>query len=1031
MANLIRFVLTQRVLVLALTAVIVALAVQAWQRLPIDAFPDISPTQVKLIIRAPGMTAAEVEAQVTQPIETELLGIPNKSILRSTTKYGITSITLDFHEGTDIYWARQQVTERLAGVWSSLPSVIDGGLAPMSTPLSEIFMLSYNNPNLTLAERRHVLDWQIRPMLRTVAGVAEVTTMGGFVQTYEFSPDLSKLAAAQLSLSSLADWLQVQHLNGSVGRIITGTSTLIVRTEGKLSDHESIASMQIPTALGPVRLDQLGTVQTGHLPRFGGVTHNGEETAQAMVIALKNANTNEVVEQVRSVLDQLEPSLPDGSELNVFYDRADLIETAVATISDALLYAIILVIFVLFVFLADVRAALVVAVSIPLAVLASFLGMEYFGLTANLMSLGGIVIAIGMLVDASVVVVENIVTETEKGLLLPLGHMVYRATLSVAKPVIAGTAIVLIVFSPLLLLTGLEGKLFSPVALTIVFAMISALVVALFVIPVLALSLIKVRKNSELPGYLRALKAGYQTSLNKVIATPRRYFAIALSVLILSGITATFVGKTFMPVLDEGDLIVQLEKHPGISLKESLALDAEIEKRLLAEVPEIAQIVARIGSDELGMDPMGLNETDMFMALNPVESWRFSSKDELANDVREVLQDYPGINFNFTQPIQMRVSEMLTGSSGDVAVKIFGDDISVLAALAQQVEAEVSATAGSVDVQTTLIDGGEFLNIKLRDDISARYGLSNDELARQLRVMVDGWQVAEIIDGRIRTPLMFAGLGSQVQVESVADLADLPIALGLGDDGLMQVAALGEIATVESSFGPSLIERENGSRFAVVTSNVSERDIVGFVADIQARLQQGLQLPAGYTLTFGGEFENQARATSNLLTIVPAVLLVILLILFATFRSLAIAGLVFANIPFALMGGIFALFISGEYLSVPASVGFIALLGVAVLNGVVMLSHFQQLGPKFNRPQQLVLVGASDRLRAILMTATTALLGLIPLALATGPGAEIQKPLALVVIGGLVTSTLTTLYLLPVMYARLAARFPQQFKESH
>lgn len=1018
MAAVLRFILTQRVFVLALTAIVVLLSIQAWQRLPIDAFPDISPTQVKLIIRAPGMTAAEVEAQITQPLETELLGIPKQTILRSTTKYAITSITVDFAENVDIYWARQQVSERLGGIWSSLPSGIEGGLAPMSTPLSEIFMLTYNNPNMTLAERRHVLDWQIRPILRTVAGVAEVTSMGGYVQTIQFTPDLTRLQQAGIRFSELVSWLQDNHLNGSVGRIDSGSNSLIIRTEGKLNDAYDLAQVKLTTDSGKtVYLEQLGDVSIGHLARFGGVTHNGSETAQVMIIALKDSNTNEVVNAVKQELATLEATLPSGSELNVFYDRAELISTAVGTITEALFMAILLVILVLFIFLADVRAALVVAISIPLSVALTFLAMDKIGLTANLMSLGGIVIAIGMLVDAAVVVVEKIVTQSQSQAHLPRAHRIYRATLSVAEPVISGTVIVIVVFVPLLLLTGLEGKLFSPVAKTIVFAMMASMLVALCVIPVLAVTLIST-KQGKTPKLIQWLREHYQSSLQVVLASPKRWVGFALVVLVGAGVAVAFTGKTFMPVMDEGDLIVQLEKHPGINLTESLALDSQIEHRLLNELPEIKQIVARIGSDELGMDAMGLNESDMFIQLKPKSEWEVESKPELIQAIRTILLEYPGINFNFTQPIQMRVSEMLTGSSGDVAIKVFGDDISTLSNLAQSIADITEAANGSVDVQTTMIDGGEFINIRLRPGVAAKYQLSTAELSRLLRVYVDGYQVGEVINGKIKTPLVLGASASSAKISHIEQLQQLPISLPNG-----AWAPLQELATITSEFGPSIIERENGSRFAVVTSNVAERDVVSFVEELQQKIDAELTLPSGYRIDFGGEFENQARATANLITIVPAVLLVIALILFTTLRSLAVASLVFANIPFALMGGGLALFITNEYLSVPASVGFIVLLGVAVLNGVVMLTHFQSIAPQYSSIQSLVVEGASDRLRAILMTATTAMLGLIPLAFATGPGAEIQRPLAIVVIGGLFTSTLTTLYLLPLMYKTLRGRY--------
>ncbi len=1017
MAAVLRFILTQRVFVLALTAIVVLLSIQAWQRLPIDAFPDISPTQVKLIIRAPGMTAAEVEAQITQPLETELLGIPKQTILRSTTKYAITSITVDFAEDVDIYWARQQVSERLGAIWGSFPSGVEGGLAPMSTPLSEIFMLTYNNPNMTLAERRHVLDWQVRPILRTVAGVAEVTSMGGYVQTIQFTPDMMRLQQAGISFSDLVSWLQDNHLNGSVGRIDSGSSSLIIRTEGKLNDAYDLARLKLSTASGnAVYLEQLGEISIGHLARFGGVTNNGEETAQVMIIALKDSNTNEVVKAVKQELATLESTLPAGSELNVFYDRAELISTAVGTITEALFVAILLVVLVLFVFLADVRAALVVAISIPLSVALTFLAMDKVGLTANLMSLGGVVIAIGMLVDAAVVVVEKIVTQSQSQLHLPRAHRIYRATLSVAEPVISGTVIVIVVFAPLLFLTGLEGKLFSPVAKTIVFAMMASMLVALCVIPVLAVTLISA-KQMKTPKLIYWLRERYQSSLKLVLERPKRWVGLALLVLASAGLAIAFTGKTFMPVMDEGDLIIQLEKHPSINLKESLALDSQIEQRLLNEIPEIKQIVARIGSDELGMDAMGLNETDMFIQLQPKSEWQVASKPELIQSIRDVLLQYPGINFNFTQPIQMRIAEMLTGSSGDVVIKVFGDEISELSQLAQSMAEITQATTGAVDVQTTLIDGGEFINVKLRPDVAAKYNLTTAELSQLLRVYVDGFKAGEVINGKIKTPLMIGASNSHEKISYMEQLQQFPVLL---PDGSW--APMHELASITSEFGPSIIERENGSRFAVVTSNVNERDVVSFVEELKQKMATNLNLPSGYRIDFGGEFENQARATANLLTIVPAVLLVIALILFTTFRSLAVAGLVFANIPFALMGGALALFLTNEYLSVPASVGFIALLGVAVLNGVVMLTHFQSIAPQFASNQDLVVEGASDRLRAILMTATTAMLGLIPLAFATGPGAEIQKPLAIVVIGGLFTSTLTTLYLLPLMYKTLRGR---------
>lgn len=1014
---LVRFALTQRLFVSVLLSIALLMGFLAWKNMPIDAFPDISATQVNLIIKAPGMTAEEIEAQITRPIETELLGIPNQAILRSTTKYSITSITLDFAERTDIYWARQQVSERLQSLWSTLPEGISGGMAPMSTPLSEMFMFTVENPQLSLQQRKHLLDWQIRPALRTVPGVADVNVLGGQTQTIQFAPNLSRLKQAGISLDDIETSLAMSNLNGAVGRMDVGTESMIIRTEGRMHQLEDVANLTISNGSNVYRLSDLGQLSSGQLTRYGGVTKDGAETTQGLVVALKNSNTAEVVAAVREKLTQIQATLPDGTDINIFYDRKDLIDTAVGTISSALFQAIFLVAVLLALFLGNWRASLVVAASIPISVIFTFYLMSLFGLTANLMSLGGLVIAIGLLVDSAVVVVENTVTALQKDKNLPKLHLIYRATSDIIKPVFSGTLIVVVVFIPLLTLTGLEGKLFTPVALTIVFALLSALLTAITVMPVLTSWVIS-QKRSKPPKYLNKLQQIYQKSLKRTLLAPRWFVAIISLVFVASVILYTFIGKTFMPVLNEGDIIIQLEKVPTINLQSSLELDKEIERHLLAEIPEIEQIVARTGSDELGLDPMGLNETDIFLTLKPITEWRFKNKDKLIDSMRQVLLQHPGINFAFTQPIQMRSAEMLTGSSGTVAIKVFGEDTHVLAQLAEQISDQVKAIEGSVDVQMTLIDGGDYISISLQNELAEQYGLSNQKLAKLLRIQVDGEPFSYIIDGKIKTPIYWAYDSDQGErPTSVAELKSLPLLL---PDNRM--VTLADIATVKRTVGPAIIERENGERFAVVAANVQDRDLVGFVEEIRQKVGQNLTMPEGYFVTYGGEFENQLRATRNLLTVIPLVLLLIVIILFSTFGSLVTAGLILANIPFALMGGVLALFISGEYLSVPASVGFIALLGIAILNGVVLLSHLQDI--RFHGSELLnsILQGSGNRLRPILMTATTAMFGLMPLVLATGPGAEIQKPLAIVVIGGLFTSTLITLYLLPLLYYRIESR---------
>ncbi|MCG9714039.1 CusA/CzcA family heavy metal efflux RND transporter [Shewanella insulae] len=1015
LTSVIRFSLTQRLFVLIVAAILMAAGGRAWLAIPLDAFPDISPTQVKIILKAPGMTPEEIEAQITVPIETELLGIPNQAILRSTTKYAISDITLDFAEGTDIYWARQQVSERLATVWDSFPEGVSGGVAPMSTPLSEIFMFSLENPNLSLMERRQLLEWEVRPLLRTVPGVADVNILGGYAKSFSINPNPAAMAAAGISFADLQQAIRDNNHNEGAGKLTIGTDTIIVRTEGRIDDIDELRQLVVKADDAKVyRLQDLADIQIGHLARYGAVTKDGEETAEALIIALKDTNTAQVVDGIKQKLAQIQASLPQGSEINTFYDRANLIGTAIDTISSALFEAVLLVIVLLALFLGNVRAALVVSLSLPLAALMTFLLMDLFDLSANLMSLGGLVIAIGMLVDSSVVVVENMVNQIASKQRLPRLHLIFRATKDVAIPVVSGTIIVIIVFSPLLSLTGLEGKLFTPVAVTIVFAMLSSLVLALTVIPVIASYLVN-EKAAQEPKAIEKLKAAYLGSLKRTFGAKKGFMLTAFSLLIVSLGLFSLVGKTFMPTLDEGDIILQLEKSPSISLEASIAIDKQIQQTLLSKVPEIKQMVARTGADEIGLDPMGLNETDVFLELAPRSEWRFDTKAELIEAIRGELLQYAGVNFNFTQPIQMRVSEMLTGSIGDVAIKVFGTDIDTLGTLTGEIQQLVSATTGSVDVKMSLIEGSPFINLTLDNELARGFGMSTMEFARYLKSQLEGVAVTEVLQGKKRTPVLIAS--GEGKLGSINELKQQ--LLVMPDHSLRRLT---DVAKLSYKEGPILIEREQGDRFSVITTNVEGRDIVGFVEELNAKIGEQIKLPAGYSVSFGGEFENQQRATNNLLLVIPIAMALITLILFTTFGSLSKAGLILANVPFAMMGGIVSLYLSGEYLSVPASVGFIALLGVAVLNGVVMVSYYEQTRHLFSDLLTRVEQGAMRRLRPILMTATTAMFGLMPLVFATGPGAEIQKPLAIVVIGGLLTSTITTLYLLPILYYWLEKR---------
>ncbi|MEY3660133.1 MAG: hypothetical protein RLZZ169_958, partial [Pseudomonadota bacterium] len=758
-AGLIQFALSQRLLVLLLSLLLVGAGTNAMLNLPIDAFPDISPTQVKIIIKAPGMTPEEVEALITQPVEVELLGIPSQEILRSISKYALSSITIDFTEGTDIYWARQQVAERLNAVWSSLPGTISGGVAPMSTPLGDMFMFTIENPNLTLEQKRYLLDWTIRPALRAVPGVADLNALGGLVKTYQVLPRREHMTSLGFSDADLLLALQANNRNDGAGRIEQGEEALLVRVEGAIAGLADVEAIQVSNAAGRrVPLTELADVKLGTLERYGAVTADGQgEAVQGLVIGLRGANARDIVTAVRQKLVDLEASLPSGTTTSVFYDRSDLIRGAVGTVAKALVEAVVLVVVLLGLFLGNVRAALTVAVVLPLSALITFILMRSMDLTANLMSLGGLVIAIGMLVDSSIVIVENVIATLaqaeERRQKLPHLHLIFRAVKDVAVPVTSGIAIIIIVFLPLLSLEGLEGKLFRPVTLTIVFALVGSLLLSLTLIPVVASWVIRADGHDD-PWLSRTLAALYRPLLAKVLAKPTALLAGAAGLLAASFALLPFVGKTFMPTMDEGDLIIQLETIPSINLNASLHTTRVVEQALMNSVPEIVRAVSRSGSDEIGLDPMGLNETDIFLQLKPRSEWEVDSKQALEDRMRVVMQGFPGVNFGFTQPIDMRVSEMLTGSRGDVAIKIFGTDLDLLNQYAEQVAAAVDAVDGSVDTIATINEGAQYLQISIDRVRAGQLGLDADALQDRLRTEIEGFRAGTVIEGTARVPLM-------------------------------------------------------------------------------------------------------------------------------------------------------------------------------------------------------------------------------------------------------------------------------------
>lgn len=1005
--------LRQRLLVCVFSLALLFAGWGAYQSIPIDAFPDVSSTQVKIIIKSPGMTPEEVETRITAPIEVEMLGIPKQTSLRAVAKYALTDITVDFEDGTDIYWARQQVTERLNNVWPNLPAEISGGLAPITTPLGEMFMFTVESDSLSLQEKRTLLDWVIRPRLRTVPGVADVNALGGLVRSFEIVPDNAKLQARGISLSTLQAAVADNNRNDGAGRLKDGEESLLVRAEGAFKTLDDVRNTVIKGLQGsPVRISDVAEVRIGALTRYGAVTRDGKgEVVEGLVLGLRGANARQVVEGVRAKLAEIAPSLPKGVTTHVFYDRGNLVERAVHTVNKALLEAVVLVLVLLVLFLGNLRAALTVASALPMAMLATFWLMQQYGMSANLMSLGGLAIAIGMLVDSAVVVVENIVEHLAHS---PQHHIqgklsiIINAMREVSVPVSAGIIIIITVFLPLLTLQGLEGKLFAPVALSIMFALGSSLILSLTIIPVLASFLIK-DQHAEDPWLIRHLNRLYASSLSAAMLHKRTVLMIATVLLVLTGVVYPLIGKTFMPIMDEGDVIIGVEKLPSIALDQSVATDLQVQRSLLKQVPEIQGIVSRVGSDELGLDPMGLNQTDNFLVLKPRTEWQVPDKQALISKLRSIMRTIPGLDYSFTQPIDMRVNEMILGVRGDLAVKIFGNDLNTLNQKAQEIIRVLESIQGNQDVYTPQNSGVQYLQVKIDRVAAGRLGLSIGEINTLLQSQLEGKLLGVVLEGNRRTPILLRG--SQQVRESSADYSQIQIALPQGG-----YVPLSSVSTLVREEGPVKIDRERGNRMVVVTANVRDRDLVSFVEEARLKVEQQVKLPEGYWLKWGGQFENQQRAAARLSIVIPIAIVLIALLLFMTFGSLPKALLVLSNIPFAMIGGVFALWLSGEYLSVPASVGFIALLGIAVLNGVVMVSHFQQLAEQGMVASKIAFEGARRRLRPVLMTASITAFGLIPLLFASGPGAEIQRPLAIVVIGGLITATFLTLFVLPILY---------------
>ncbi len=1018
MNSIISSALSQRIFIVILALTILGFGIKSYQEIPVDAFPDISPVQVKIIMKSNGMTPSEIESQIVIPVELSMSGIPHKNMMRSVAKYGLCDITIDFDDGTDIYWARQQVNERLNEIKDELPSNLEGGLAPISTPLSDILMFTIESKRLTLTEKRTILDWVISPRIRAVSGVAEVNALGGKVKTYEIVPNTNSMQSLGITLEDILDTLEKNNQNGGAGRVTQGVENILVRSIGKLNKMEDIRSLPIIKKDDRIiTINDIATVKLGYITRAGFVTKDGKgEAVQGLVLGLKGANVGKVLDRVKAELKTIEPMLPKDTKIDIFYDRTELVNLATDTVKKALVEAIILIFIILLLMLGNLASAFSVAFILPFALLMSFIAMQYFGLSANLMSLGGLAIAIGMLVDSAVVMVEHITAE--------LGNPKHRreskiiiikhSAIDMAPSIITGVLIIIIVFMPLLTLQGLEGKLFAPVALSIVFALFSSLILALTLIPVLSSFILSKRPDKE-SLLVKILIKGYRPLLKGAIRFSKTFILIVLIIFGYSLYLASKTGSTFMPTMDEGSIIVGVEMLPSISLEESRELNLKLQKKLLAEVPEIEKIIARTGSDELGLDPMSLNDTDTFLVLKPKKEWREPSKEFVVNEIRKVLDTMVGIEAGFTQPIEMRVSEMLTGVRGDLAIDIFGEEPDELEKIATEIKKVLENTEGSADVYKKANEGVSYFELTFNRKNMTYYEVSQEEIDHFLTTMVTGLKVGIIQEGMRQIDIMVKG--DKKFQNSLSTIMNLYYPLKNGSN-----IELSRLVSFAQKDGPVQIEHENGYRKTIVQSNVEGRDLVSFVDEVKEKIAKEVKLPAGYYLSYGGEFENQQRASARLQLIVPISLFLVFMLLYISFGSLVQAIIVFLNVPLALIGGFAGLYFSGEYLSVPASVGFIALLGIAMLNGVVMMNHFNNLREQGLKIKDLVVDGAVKRLRPVLMTAMIASFGLIPLMFATGPGSEIQRPLAIVVIWGLVSATILTLFILPILYKMVYKR---------
>lgn len=1017
--KIVELALRYKVLVIIGFLFVIFLGVRALGRLPIDAFPDVTPVQVSIFTEAEGLSPEEVETIITFPVESAMAGLPNVALVRSLSMFGLSFVTVFFEEGTDIYFARRLVLERLQEARERIPEGFGVPImGPNTTGLGQVFQYSLKaeDRRLSLMDLRAVQDWTIRLLLRTVPGVDDVLSFGGHERQYQILIKPAQLIKYGLTLSDVIE--RVAANNRSVGGqfIVRGQEEYLVRGLGWAQGVEDLRQIIVKEERGtPVYLKDVAEVIEGPAVRRGAVTRNGQEVVTGIVLKRTGENTKQVIDQVKGKLPIIQKALPKGVTIEPFYDQTELVEKAVETAKRALLEGAILVTIVLFLFLGELRSALVVVLAVPLAMLIAFFLMDQYGLSANLMSLGGLAIGIGMMVDGAVVMVENSFRLlSERGRKVPKDVLILEAAREVARPVAFAILIIIVVFLPLFALTGIEGKLFKPMALTITFAMLGSLILTMTLIPAVSSLVLKVREERE-SLLVRALKAAYRPLLE--LALRWRWVVIGTGLLLFVGslIASRFLGTEFVPTLEEGSVQIRITNIPSTSLDEALSV-AKRAEQVLHGLPEVAYTVSKIGLAERG-DVEDVSNIEMYVALKPFDTWpKGLTKEALVATMRDKLEAaIPSALFSMGQPIQMRVDELISGIRAMLAIKIYGDDLKTLSRLGEEVKNVLSTVRGVADLQVETVLGKPALTIQVDRAAVARYGLNVDDVLQVVRAGIGGESVSTLIDGVRRFEILVRF--DEAVRQDLEPIANIPLRTPNG-----QLIPLKQVARLSLSPGVARIRREDLSRLLVVQCNVVGRDIGGFVAEAQAKITAKVKFPTGYYTDWGGQFENQRRAMRTLAIVVPVTILLIFVLLYTTFASVKHALLVIANVPFSVIGGLFALLLSGQNLSVPAAIGFIAVFGVAMLNGVVLVMYFKQLKEEGLPAEEAVKRGCLLRLRPVLMTATVAILGLVPLLLARGIGAEVQRPLATVVVGGLFTSTLLTLILLPVVYLLIEGR---------